>query len=62
MEEQQCTGRHEHHMCTIAQEHQIETIKQLTTEPKYICVLCGRVANADDNLCKPVHVDSITLM
>jgi hypothetical protein len=61
MELQQCTGDHEHHICALAEKGQIETIKQMTTEPNYMCLYCGRVADLDDNLCKPVHVDAIGL-
>jgi hypothetical protein len=62
MEDLQCMENHEHHICAMAENHMIEHIKELTTEPQYICVNCGRVSNSDENLCKPVHVDSIGLM
>jgi len=62
MEQQQCTGDHEHHICALADQGQIEAIKEMTSEPQYICVNCGRVADSYDKLCKPAHVDSIMLM
>lgn len=35
----------------------IEKIKQLVNEPKYICNQCGRVANDQVNLCQPVPIN-----
>jgi transposase-like protein len=31
----------------------LEKIKPLVAEPKFICTACGRVANEENNLCEP---------
>jgi hypothetical protein len=58
---QQCTGDHSQHICALAAEKRIEAIKRLATEPQYICLNCGRVADLDDNLCKPALINAIGL-
>jgi len=59
MEQQQCMGDHSQHICALAESNQFYVVKRLTTEPNYMCLYCGRVADLDDNLCKPVHIDAI---
>jgi len=55
----ECTGDHSLHICALAEANQMDEVKRLVTEPHYMCLYCGRVADLDDNLCKPVHVDAI---
>ena len=31
----------------------VEEIKPLVNQPKFICTACGRVANQDKSLCQP---------
>jgi hypothetical protein len=62
MADQQCTGDHSQHICALAQDNKFQAVKRLITEPNYMCLFCGRVADLDDNLCKPVHVDAIGLV
>jgi len=35
----------------------LEKIKALCKDPKFICKACGRVANSADNLCDPAPID-----
>ena len=62
MAQQKCKGIHEYHICTLAEKKEIEAIKRLASNPQYICVNCGRVADYDDNLCNPADIDLITIM
>lgn len=32
---------------------EVEKLKHLVNHPKFICKLCGRVANEEKNLCQP---------
>lgn len=59
MEVQKCRGDHENHICALWESNRFDVVKRLTTEPNYMCLFCGRVADLDDNLCKPVHIDAI---
>ena len=59
MAEQKCAGDHSQHMCILAEEKQRDMILRLTNEPQFICLDCGRVANAEENLCRPAHVNAI---
>jgi len=49
---------HEKHLCKLIVGHQedIENIKPLVNNPKYICTGCGRVANKAENLCTPTEL------
>ena len=35
----------------------VEKIKPLVNDAKFICKACGRVANSEDNLCQPIPLD-----
>lgn len=36
----------------------VEALKPLVNQPRFICKACGRVANEEKNLCKPVKMES----
>lgn len=41
----------------LASKELFDRIKELACEPRYICFNCGRVANAECNLCNPMPLD-----
>lgn len=54
MHEGNCCG--ENTMCTLTCcpcSLDLEKIKPLVNAPRFICKVCGRVANEEENLCKP---------
>ena len=52
-----CKGEHKGHLCVLASENKIDKIKELVTEPEFMCFNCGRVADCKDNLCNPMPMD-----
>lgn len=52
-----CKGDHTGHICVLAGRDKFDEIKALTRHPKYICFNCGRVADAEKNLCNPMPLD-----
>jgi hypothetical protein len=57
MAEKICRGDHACHLCMLASLEKIDEIKDLARKPKFICFICGRVADADKNLCNPMPLD-----
>jgi hypothetical protein len=49
---------HEKHLCkmVVGDQADIEDIKPLVRNAKYICASCGRAAASADNLCNPVSL------
>ena len=45
---------HEGHLCVLASESRFEDIKAVVKNPRFICFNCGRVADAERNLCNPM--------
>jgi len=31
----------------------LDKLKKIVSEPKYVCLKCGRAAKKEENLCKP---------
>lgn len=47
-------------MCQLtkkAHKFDIEKVKELTSNSKFICKCCGRTANDKENLCSPVSLN-----
>ena len=57
MSDNKCAGDHSGHICVLASNGKFDQIKQITRDPKFICVNCGRVADSDTNLCNPMPND-----
>jgi 6-phosphogluconolactonase len=45
---------HKGHLCVLASELKFDQIKELVTNPKFMCFNCGRVADSKKNLCNPM--------
>lgn len=54
-----CTNqaKHSSHMCELRLAGREERIKELESEPKYVCGNCGARANDMDALCAPGPID-----
>ena len=46
---------HEQHLCSIVAKRKMKTAARLAKDPRYICLICGRSANKDTNLCWPME-------
>jgi hypothetical protein len=57
MGEKICRGEHSCHLCVLASLEKMDEIKELTKHPRFICFICGRVADSDKNLCNPMPLD-----
>jgi hypothetical protein len=54
-----CSNIPEHKMCKLTQpplKFDLEKVKHLTSNPKFICKCCGRTANNEENLCSPISL------
>lgn len=45
---------HDGHLCVLMSEKKLDEVRDLVQNPKYICFNCGRVADAEHNLCNPM--------
>ena len=46
---------HSKHLCDMAEKGaDLETVKNLVRDAKFICRKCGRAAAKEENLCEPV--------
>lgn len=59
MEDNNCKGDHSNHVCQliVSRNNDIESIKDIVKNPKYICFNCARVAESEENLCNPMPLD-----
>jgi hypothetical protein len=45
---------HAHHLCNLAMKGaDLNTVKDLVRDAKYLCKICGRAAANQENLCDP---------
>jgi hypothetical protein len=51
-----CKSQHHHpgHLCLLVSEGKLDEVKELVTNPRFICFNCGRVADDAENLCNPM--------
>ena len=58
MEETKCKGDHSNHICQLIVERNkdVESIKDMVKNPRFICFNCARVAESEDNLCNPMPI------
>ena len=51
---------HDDHLCYLVNMGYIESsfndYKELVRDAKFVCQKCGRSANSDENLCRPVKI------
>jgi hypothetical protein len=53
-----CKGDHTGHLCVLVSNGKMAEVKQLVTEPKFICFNCGRAVNSEKNVCNPMPLDA----
>jgi hypothetical protein len=46
---------HARHLCSIVAKRNMKTVALLAKDAKYICLICGRSAKKDTNLCWPIE-------
>ena len=46
---------HEQHLCSIVAKRRMKTVARLAKDARYICLICGRSANKETNLCWPIE-------
>lgn len=44
------------HLCVLASNNKFDEIKKIVQKPNFMCFNCGRVADSDKNLCKPMPI------
>jgi len=48
---------HERHLCKIwADTYDVDQVRNIVRNGKYICKVCGRVAANKENLCDPTEI------
>ena len=59
-EECECSGDRSNKLCMLTKpsnSFDVDKIKKLVSNPKFICTCCGRVANDKIHLCRPVTLE-----
>lgn len=52
-----CTNIPQNRMCVVcspAMGFDVEKVRELVKDPRFVCSCCGRVAHSKENLCSPV--------
>ena len=55
-----CNNIPPNRMCQLTQpvhKFDLDKVKKLTSNPKFICKCCGRTANNKENLCSPTALN-----
>lgn len=47
---------HANHLCEMVRRREMAKVAGLSRNARYICHICGRVANKSSNLCEPVQI------
>ena len=47
---------HENHICELVRKRDMESVARMVRDSKYICMICGRTASREENLCLPVEI------
>jgi hypothetical protein len=47
---------HEKHLCHITSLRNMKTVGLLAKDAQYVCVICGRAAKSNNNLCEPAKI------
>jgi len=47
---------HEKHLCHISSLRNMRTVGKLAKDAQYLCVICGRAAKEEVNLCEPAKI------
>jgi hypothetical protein len=55
----QCSGDHKKHLCELAGNEKFDQIKELAKAPDYMCMNCGRLADAKESLCNALALEEI---
>ena len=57
MKSKTCKGEHKGHLCVLVSKNRIDEIRELVSNPKFICFNCGRAADSARNLCNPMPLE-----
>lgn len=60
MEDKTCKSDHSNHICQLIVDNNkdLDKIKDIVKNPRFICFNCARVAENEDNLCNPMPLQS----
>jgi len=46
---------HEKHLCSVVVKRNMKTVAKLAKDAKSLCLICGRAAKSENNLCWPTE-------